>query len=229
MFVLHQMEMSPFTEKVRRILNFKGVPYREVVHQPSQLNARRRLHRAAKLPIVQYQGQTIGDSTQIALFVEEKFPDPPLIPLDPGARGLCMMLEDWADESLYFHEMRLRFSMPHNAHRFIPRLVAGETRSLQKLAPALVRKITDVTLYFQGMGRRDLDTFINDVIRHMEAIAGRLNDQEYLVGSQVTLADIAVWVQLACIIETPEGMEIAADFPQISEWMTRVDAATAGP
>ena len=48
------------------------------------------------------------------------------------------MLEDWADESLYFYEMRLRFGIPANAH-IIEEHLTRDMGFLQKTVAPTVR------------------------------------------------------------------------------------------
>jgi glutathione S-transferase len=42
----------------------------------------------------------------------------------------------------------------------------------------------------------------------------------------LSLADIAVFVQFACIRGSDEGARIVAALPRVAAWMDRVDAAT---
>ena len=124
MITLYQFEISPFCDKIRRVLHWKGQPYQVREIPLAQTFTRlRKINPVGKLPCIEHEGRLIADSTDIAHYLEERFPQPPLVPSDPLERGLCHMLEDWADESLYFYEMRLRFTFPHNARRWLPALM----------------------------------------------------------------------------------------------------------
>lgn len=122
--------------------------------------------------------------------------------------------------------MRLRLFEPGNADTFGRRALENEGPLMQALGPRLMRAAVAMTLHVQGMGRRDLATFMGDVRRHFGAIEGMLDGAEYLVGEGLTLADIAVRAQLGCIAETPEGADVAAAHPGVEAWMARVDAET---
>ena len=136
MLTLYQFEISPFCDKIRRILNVKHVPYAiEEVPPTKTLSVVRKLNPAGKLPFLVADGTVVADSTDIAYWLEARYPEPRLVPEDPRERGLCHVLEDWADESLYFYEMRLRFTLPHNARRFIPELVKYEGSLVRTIAP----------------------------------------------------------------------------------------------
>ena len=227
MIVLHQFEISPFCDKVRRILHVKGVPYevREVPPSRSFTDVRR-VNRIGKLPTIEDDGRRVADSTDIAYYLEERFPEPPLLPRHPLERALVHVLEDWADESLYFYEMTLRFTLPHNRRRFLPELTKYEPAWLQRVAPYVLPIVFRRTVRSQGIGRKPIDMLVADVERHVRAIEGLVGDGEWLVGSALTLADIAVFAQLFCIRGSDEGAQIVNAHPRVAAWMERVDAAT---
>jgi len=228
MIRLFQFEVSPYCDKIRRILHWKRQPY-QIEEIPLSRASRdvRKLNPSGKLPCLEHDGHRIGDSTDIAYYLEEKFPEPPLLPKDPQLRGLCHMLEDWADESLYFYEMRLRFTLPHNARRFIPELTKHDPRWMRALAPLVLPSMLRGVLSRQGVGRKPLECVLRDVERHVEAIGNWLQDGEWLVGEALSLADLGVFAQLACIRGAEEGARLIERSPPVTEWMERVDRATA--
>ena len=65
------------------------------------------LHPFSNIPTILHDGKYINDSTDIAYYLEEIFPDPPLIPQEAKDWAKCHLYEDWADESLNFYMMRL--------------------------------------------------------------------------------------------------------------------------
>jgi glutathione S-transferase len=188
-----------------------------------------KVNRVGKLPCLEHDGHRIADSTDIAYYLEEKFPEPRLIPADPHERARCHVLEDWADESLYFYEMTLRFTLPHNARRFVPQLVAYDPPWFQRLAgfvgPRFMKRVTRT----QGVGRKPQEALLRDVERHTEALAGWLGNEQWLIGDRLTLADIAVLSQLQCIRGSDEGSKIIGGHPSVGAWMERVERATARP
>jgi glutathione S-transferase len=230
MIVLHQFEVSPFCDKIRRVLHVKGQPYEinEILASQSMWKVRR-VSPMGKLPCLEHKGQRIADSTDIAAYLEEQFPEPPLIPPDPYERALCHLLEDWADESLYFYEMTLRFNLPHNARRFVPKLVEQDAAWFKPLAPWVVPLMMKQTTRAQGIGRKPAELLIRDLEHQVEALTGLLGDRQWLIGSSLTLADISVFAQLACIREADEGGSIIDRVASVAAWMERVDAATAKP
>jgi glutathione S-transferase len=229
MITLYQFEISPFCDKVRRILNVKRVPYRiEEVPPSKTITTVRRLNPAGKLPFILDDGRMVADSTDIAHYLDERYPEPRLIPDEPRTRALCHILEDWADESLYFYEMRLRFTLPHNARRFIPELVKYEGALVKRVAPLAMPLVLHRTVAGQGVGKKPIDVVLRDVERHLDALTGLLGDGPWLLGDRLTLADIGVFAQLFCIRASDEGGRMVAARPALAQWMARVEGDT-GP
>jgi glutathione S-transferase len=227
MIRLFQIEISPFCEKIRRVLNVKRQPYE--VHNlklAETLTRLRKLNPVGKVPALEHDGTVISDSTEIAHYLEEKFPEPGLVPRAPAERALAHMLEDWADESLYFYETRLRFTFAANVARTADLLLAGETGLMRRIGALAAPRTMKNMLAKQGIGRKTEAQVLDDVQRHAEAIAGWLAAREWLVGERLSLADIAVFVQLAAIRQTDEGEKILATQPTVLSWMERVDLAT---
>ncbi len=230
MVTLYQFEISPFCDKIRRVLHVKGVDYttREISMQDAVTKVRK-VNPVGKLPAIEHEGRRFGDSTDIAYYLEERFPEPRLLPSDPRERALCHVLEDWADESLYFYEMFLRFTLGHNAARWVPLLCANDSEIVSRAARFVIPRHMKAILVKQGLGRKSRKQVMADLRRHFEALDGMLSTGPWLVGSSMTLADIAVFVQFACICGTKEGAATLTDFERVGLWMQRVETATAKP
>lgn len=226
--ILHQSEVSPFCDKVRRILAFKRRPFEVREVPPTEtLTWLRRLNPIGKVPVLEHGDTVVSDSSDIARYLDEAFPDPPLYPTEPRALALCHMLEDWADESLYFYELWFRFGLEENASEWSRRTSESEPpllrRATERALPTLMRNI----LRAQGLGRKPAERVLAEFARHTEAVAHHLDESDWLVGPRLTVADIAVYSQLSCTGETGEGASILAAHPTVLRWMERVNAATA--
>jgi hypothetical protein len=106
--VLHQWEISPFCGKVRKVLNHKAISFTAVNYNGLLARRAKGLSRAGKLPVLEFDGERVQDSSDIVVFLERHVPQPAVIPADPAQRALAWLLEDWADESLYWCEAALR-------------------------------------------------------------------------------------------------------------------------
>lgn len=227
---LYQFELSPFCDKVRRVLHAKGVDYQvqEITIRDTLGGRLRTLSPAAKLPVLDIEGERIADSTDICRFLEARFPEPRLLPSDPREQALAHFFEDWADEALYFYEVHLRFTLPHNAERWVAEAGKHDTPFVQRLVRMVMPRTMLRVTTAQGVGRKPLPAIKRDLDRHFQMLNQWLNARDWLVGDALSLADISVYVQLACVAGTSEGMDLLRGYEHLRAWMSRVDAATTG-
>jgi glutathione S-transferase len=227
MLILHQFHLSPFNEKVQRLLNFKGVPFEEKYWRIADRGKILKISPTGKLPALEHDGRIVCDSTDMVHYLEEKFPNRPLIPAHPKPAGMVHVLEDWADESLYFYEMRLRFGTPGNQERNIPRLIANEPPALRWLLGHLLPRVLRKTTATQGIGRKSRDQLQVDTERHIAAVAGLLGEDEWLLANRITLADLAVYAMMQCFRDADISLELLNKYPSVTDWMERVEANTS--
>ncbi|KZZ50954.1 hypothetical protein A3759_03330 [Thalassolituus sp. HI0120] len=228
MITLYQFEMSPFCDKVRRVLKYKGLSYetKNVSLQQVQFGFLKKLTPIGKLPVLTLNGRHISDSSTIITELENQYPEKPVLPTDKRQAALVHFFEEWADEGLYFNEVYLRFVLPSNAPEYAA-LAAKEDNALfaaigKMVAPGMIAKQAKA----QGIGRKPLSDVLTDLKKHFSHLSDWLEEQDYLVGDSLTLADISVASQLACIVATPEGGVVAADYPRVSQWLQRVEQLT---
>jgi len=225
MLTLYQMEHSPYCDKVRRILRYKGIPFE--IQEVSMLDGNKHSP-TGKLPVIDLDGKYLDDSTQIAHALELQFPEPSLIPATPKERAQCHLLEDWADESLYFYEMALHFAFAENVQPRLDQLTEHDSSLRRGLIKRVFPPILKHVLWAQGAGRRGRERILEDVSRHLRAITDLLGDRQYLIGSELTLADIAVYCQLNAMCETEQGKQICTQEPTVVAWLLRVRQRTGG-
>lgn len=105
---LFQSPTSMFCEKVRIVFATKNVPYEVVDVKKDDRKSLIEFSGQRKVPVMDYHGQRIIDSTFISAFLEEKYPQNTIYPQGASDKALCLMLEDWSDEVLIhaIHLMR---------------------------------------------------------------------------------------------------------------------------
>lgn len=226
MITLYQFPTSPFCEKVRRMLGFKHLAY-EIVNVPrGGVQNYRDVSPIGKFPAITCNGRSVHDSTDIAEFLDEIAPTQRLIPVDPYSRALAHVIEDWADESLYFYEIEMRLAWRHNLPRAIPAFAAtmpglSETEVTERLAGAAKQFTTA-----QGLGRKSPADVIKDAQRHFAAIDGLLGNRDWLVGDMLSVADLAVACQVNALRYAEECEAMIGERPAVLAWLARV-ASTA--
>jgi glutathione S-transferase len=200
--VLHQWEISPFCGKVRRILEHKGLAYEVVNYNGIRARKASGLSDAGKLPVIDYDGERVADSSDIATFLEGKHPDKPLYPKDQVARAQAEIWEDWADESLYWFEVYFRMTYPDALLRASEMICEGRPGFERRLVAGAMKRMYKKKLAAQGLGKLPRERVEAKFVAHLDAIETVLASRRWLVGDERSIADIAVQSQLAEIART---------------------------
>lgn len=101
---------SPFAGKARAAFMEKGVDVELVEIHPARRPERlKELNPLNRVPVLEFDGRALRESTHICEWLEETYPEPPLWPADPmlkgWARGWLKLLDD-AVVGQYFLGMR---------------------------------------------------------------------------------------------------------------------------
>ncbi len=218
---------SPFSLKVRAILEYKGVPFtRTSVFQPKRLLEMRRRGKVGKVPALEIDGTLFVDSTDIAYEIERRFPTPPIIPSQPRERGLCHALEEWSDEALYFINLYYQWQDPEG-RKLVPQAFGGSLygRILYRL---FLRRVTS-QIRGQGTSRKPPEHVRSDLRRHLDAIDALLENSAFLLGAQPYLCDFALLGQLVYLSRTPVGSTDLAEHEPIKLYMERMKTLRRTP
>ncbi|MFM9048040.1 MAG: glutathione S-transferase family protein [Cyanobium sp.] len=196
---LHQFKHSAFCEKVRLVLAAKGLQAKlvEVVPGLGQLELFR-LSGQRQVPVLVDGSEVIADSTDIALHLEQRHPVPPLLPADPKQRSQVLLLEDWADTTLATGCRRALLQ----AAATNPKL---RTALLPDATPATLRQLVGA---LPGGWMGSVSDTLNSLLapmearqlhRNLEQLTALVAPRGYLVGEQLSLADLAVVAQLSLL------------------------------
>ena len=219
--VLHQWEISPFCGKVRRILEHKQLAYTTVNYNGLRARKAAGLSGPGTLPVIDYDGERVQDSSDIAEFLESRHPTPPLYPRDPIERAEAHIYEDWADESLYWFEVYLRFKYEEPRNRSVALLAAGRPSFERVLMSSVMKSRFKKKLDAQGLGRLAPERVEAKFLAHADALDAILTSKRWLVGDSRTIADIAVQSQLAEVARTSHLAPELAKRTHVTEWLTR--------
>ncbi|HEY6394622.1 MAG TPA: glutathione S-transferase N-terminal domain-containing protein, partial [Candidatus Binataceae bacterium] len=104
---LYQYTVSPFTEKVRRVLTYKHLKWNPIeCHYQDKANLLKVTNGTyTRVPVLEWNGEVVCNSADIIKWIDSKVPANRVIPDD--ARGLCEIVDNWADNMLFVSVMFL--------------------------------------------------------------------------------------------------------------------------
>lgn len=202
--ILYQFPISHYCEKTRWHLTHKGLPFQEknLLPGPHRLFTRR--HAGLNtLPVLRDGKRFVGDSSRIALYLEEHYSQAPLVPEVGQGRRHVLELEDLFDRTgvhvrrwFYGHLLDHPVAMeamlaPYRLPRLFKRLLFPVTResmrSLYRVNPHAAAQSEKKVL--EGLDR-------------VERLTGG-DPRRYLHEDRLTLADITAAALLAPVLGPP--------------------------
>ena len=109
--IVYGAKISYFTGKFETYLRYKGIGYE---YRPLDSRMYRVVPKhlgATQYPSVELDdGRWMSDTTPMIAWLEERHPEPAVIPRDPVQRFLSLLVEDYADEWLWRPAMHYRWS-----------------------------------------------------------------------------------------------------------------------
>jgi len=202
---LIQIPFSHNCVKVRVALGLKGLKYETHDIAPMDRASVVAASGQGLVPVLLDDGQAIADSTAILLYLEERHPDPPLIPSDPAARACCLILEDWADQAFMAMARRAAYSnilsRPGKlASMFFPEDPAPARWIKERIARRVVARRFGLS---PGRHARD----VAEAKRLAGLAMARLGGRRWLQGESPTIADVALATMSAPLAAEREARE----------------------
>lgn len=219
--VLYQFPVSHFCEKVRWILDAKGLPYatRDLLPGMHAIQMRARAS-ASQVPVLIDGERVVADSSAIALYLDERYPARRLIPEAIDARARVLELEETFDREAGASVRRWVYSEWLATPGAAPRMFYAAYGKLWRAAG-----LASGALFERGLRVRYRMT--PEKIRASKAQALACLDrlealiegdpQRRLVGSTLTLADITAASLLAPLVNPPESPWPADAQPRCAE------------
>lgn len=159
-------------------------------------------------PVLELDGERIGDSTAIIAALERRFPEPPLYPAGEAERRRALELEDWFDEELGPHVRLLAWHELTRDRDRLEQLVAMELPG----AAARGRRVAAagatafVNLRYGVNSGEAAELARGKVMAALDRLEDELGaDGEYLVGDRFSVADLTAAALLYPLVQPPEG------------------------
>ena len=158
--------VSPYVRKLLACIALKGLDYEIDPITAFYGNAEfERLSPLRRIPVLVDRDLALSDSSVICAYLEEAYPDPPLLPADVCARARARWFEEYADTRL------------------------GDVFIWGLFYPKIVHPI----IWREPGDQSRIDkTLAEDLPREMDYLEGQLPARGFLFGDRITLADISI-------------------------------------
>ncbi|MCB1686937.1 MAG: glutathione S-transferase family protein [Halioglobus sp.] len=225
MLYLYHNDMSVCAQKVRMVLAYKDLDW-----DGSNLNLRAgeqfspdflKINPKGVVPVLVHDGETILESNAIVQYLDEVFPDAPLLPQDPAerarARGWLIRLDAGLHEQVavisfcvaFRHQVLQRHPTEESLHGFFSRIPDPGRRAVME--DMVTNGLESPRLRLAALA---YGTLIKDM-------AAALANSEWLVGGKVSLADFAILPYS----ERLEQLQLSgwwSKYPQLDQWLSRL-------
>lgn len=173
MRTLYHHPIHPLSRVARVMLAEKGLPFEPVVEKPWERRTDfLKMNPAGEVPVlVEEDGTVVAGGLAAIEYLEEAYPDTPLLPREVAARAEVRRIADW-----FLHKFEREVGENLVGEKLIKRL-SGQGHPF---APAIRAGLANITY-------------------HLDYIAFLSERRPWLAGTTFTLADIAAAAQLSCL------------------------------
>jgi glutathione S-transferase len=186
--ILYSFRRCPFAMRVRIALHEKKCAFETNEEDLKNFSPELlRLHPEAKVPVLVHGDTVIYESAVILEYIEERFPQPALMPPSPEERAVARLWVYWCNQHFKPSVDRLKYG----------------------------------TARFSAEECVGIDDKVSRLMRKLEA---RLEQADWLVGMQISLADIAVFPFCRQLFQVQPAPSLLGAFPNSKKWLDRMAA-----
>jgi glutathione S-transferase len=216
--ILHHYPNSPFSEKVRLVLGFKGIEWRSVI-VPSMMpkpDVAALTGGYRRTPFMQIGADIYCDSALMCRVIDTLYPAPPLYPM--ATAGLADIVAQWADTALFWSAVP--FTMQP----------AGVTHVLAGATPEVLKAFAADRAAMNPSLRRPTPADGGAAVQaYFTRIEQMLADgRPFLLGALACIADFSAAQSVWFIRRAPPIATVLEAFPRVCAWYERVSAFGQG-
>lgn len=174
------------------------------------------------VPTLAHDGRIVVESTLVIEYLDEAFPDPPLMPPDPYARAIARLWMKKIDDYLHASTSAVTFATA-NRKALLRKTPAEFEAHLAKVPDPAYRERQRLSVE-QGLAAPHVAQAVRNFDKYIGEMEATLGGQPYLAGSAYSLAEAAAtpYVNRAEML----GLDrLWVDRrPHVADWLARVRA-----
>jgi glutathione S-transferase len=230
--ILYSYPVSPYAAKVRAILRYKGIAFEEKMVHPMARGIIKELSGQIAIPFIVDGEKVVADSTRIAAYLDERYPDKPVIPTDPVLRARALLLEEWGDEGLPRAVQPVRWFLPQNADAtmklFRSGYAPGALEDAKFKLVGMVLKRSQYKKYGPPSGPRTPAEVLERLAHTLDIVDGALAETGWLAGPEPSVADFAAWGFLNFLVDL-DGWETVKTRKRVAKLIKSLGDVVAKP
>jgi glutathione S-transferase len=227
-FTLYNAPQSTCSQRVRFVLNAKGLPFEEVKLdllagdqlKPDYL----KLNPNGVVPTLDHDGNVVIDSSVIIEYVDEISPEQNFTPRAPVERARMRSLMRFIDEM-----PAAAVRVPTYNLAFLPRYAAmSDDEFIAHAESKPLRKEFLMAMGRTGFPQKEMDTSLSRLRRSYERMDESIRDSggPWLLGKDITLADVSVMPALVRMADLGRDGDWA-DLPRVAKWYELIQSQPA--
>ena len=220
---------SPYSQKMRAILNYRRLPFDWIQMTPA-IRAQVNHNGPPVIPILRLpeDDSLHVDSTPLAMMLEERHSERSILPTDPAVRYLSLLIEDMADEwvtkMMFHYRWDLEVDQAYSSRQIISDNTPGlRGEALTKAAQTIRdRQVSRMPLVgCTPQNKPIIEQSFHELLAILDSFATR---DEYLFGTRPSLADFGLFGQLKTLASDHTPMMIMRNtVPSVYDWVRRLE------
>jgi glutathione S-transferase len=158
---LYDASPSANSDRVKIVLHEKGLAYQRVTLDLAKKEQKRpeflKLNPYGKVPVINDNGKVLFESCIINEYLDEQYPNPPLMPKEPYVRGRGRILVDYGLRYMHEPYWALRGEVLKNESERDQTIIAGTRRNLRELMRYLEDALGDKPYFLGELSLTDID------------------------------------------------------------------------
>jgi len=214
---------SPFCAKVELFLNYYQIPFKIEAALPMHGPYK-------KIPFVEYQGETIGDSELILQRLIKDYNIDLNLTAPALAQGRAWQL--LLEQHLYWNIVYNRWVPEDSWEKLETAFFSGLKWPLRPIIAKQARKLAQKNLYSQGMGRFSLEQVLQAGRADLKALSAHLSANKYICGDTFSYFDLITYATIKNINNQQMKIALTAvaqEFQPLLDYQKRVALVIKNP
>ncbi len=186
--------MSTCVQKVRFVLEQKGIPWEGIAvdlhggenYSPEYM----KINPKAIIPVLDDDGDMVFESGNICLYLDEKYPDTPLMPSDFKGRADVRAFAQLIDEQVHTDTSACTYAIAFGSAIRAKYDTPEKLEAYLMAMPDYGRRYLKRQVITKGIECAEVEIAVRHLGAMLERLEDALNSADYLVGNQLSIADI---------------------------------------